>query len=64
MIKGIAHIGIAVSNLEKGKEFYEKLSSLKSSEAEHFGELKFSFLPLPGTHNRIPGINYTRGGHQ
>ena len=50
MIKGIAHVGIAVADLEKAKSFYEKLCSLKSSEVESFGELKFSFLPLPGTH--------------
>lgn len=50
MIKGIAHVGIAVSDLEKARKIYEVLCSLKSSEAESFGELKFSFLPLEGTH--------------
>lgn len=50
MIKGIAHVGIAVVDLEKAKESCEKLFSLKSSETESFGELNFSFLPLPGTH--------------
>jgi methylmalonyl-CoA/ethylmalonyl-CoA epimerase len=50
MIKGIAHVGIAVADLEKAKDCYEKLCSLKSTEVESFGELKFSFLPLTGTH--------------
>jgi len=50
MIKGIAHVGVAVVDLVKSKVFYEKLCSLKGTETEYFGELKFSFIPLAGTH--------------
>jgi methylmalonyl-CoA/ethylmalonyl-CoA epimerase len=50
MIKGIAQIGIAVGNLEKAKGFYEKVLSLKSTEAEFLGELKYPFMALRGTH--------------
>ncbi len=50
MIKGIAHIGIAVENLEKARDLYKNVFGLESSEPEHFGELIFSFVPVGKTH--------------
>lgn len=50
MIKGIAHIGIAVRNLETGRSLFQKIFLKKSSEPEYFGELKFSFIPFGNAH--------------
>lgn len=50
MIKGIAHIGIAVSNVEDGRSLFQKIFSKKSSDPEYFGELKFSFVPFGNAH--------------
>jgi methylmalonyl-CoA epimerase len=50
MIKGIAHIGIAVDNVENGRSLFQRIFSKKSSDPEYFGELKFSFVPFGNAH--------------
>ncbi len=50
MIKGISHIGIAVSNLEEARRYYQQIFSKESSEPEWFGEIHFSFIPFGNTH--------------
>ena len=50
MIKGIAHIGIAVRNIETGRSLFQKIFLKKSSNPEYFGELKFSFIPFGNAH--------------
>ena len=50
MIKGIAHIGIAVANVEDGRSLFQRVFSKKSSDPEYFGELKFSFVPFGNAH--------------
>ncbi len=49
MIRRIHHIGIAVADLEGAREFFKNTFSLPSTDAETFGELNFSFVPLEGT---------------
>lgn len=49
MIKGISHIGIAVEDLEKARELYQKIFAKESSEPEWFGEIHFSFIPFGNT---------------
>ena len=48
MISQIDHIGIAVSDLEKAKEFYEGVLGIKVTATEEVGEQKVitAFLPL------------------
>jgi len=50
MIKGVAHIGIAVENLEEARKLYQQVFSKESSEPEWFGEIHFSFIPFGNTH--------------
>ncbi len=50
MIKGVAHIGIAVENLEEARKLYQQIFLKESSEPEWFGEIHFSFLPFGNTH--------------
>ena len=50
MIKGVAHIGIAVENLEEARKLYQQIFSKESSEPEWFGEIHFSFIPFGNTH--------------
>jgi methylmalonyl-CoA epimerase len=47
MIKRIHHIGVAVENLEAARAFFEENFGIPTSERESFGELDFSFIPLP-----------------
>ncbi len=49
MIKKIAHIGVAVKDLEKTEKFYSEILSLDISDRETQGELKASFLPVGDT---------------
>ncbi|MGV8056637.1 MAG: methylmalonyl-CoA epimerase [Smithellaceae bacterium] len=49
MIKKIAHIGVAVTDLEKSERFYSEILSLTVSDRETHGELKASFLPVGDT---------------
>jgi methylmalonyl-CoA epimerase len=50
MIKGISHIGIAVNNLDEGRDLFKRIFLKKSSDPESFGELKFAFVPFGNTH--------------
>jgi methylmalonyl-CoA epimerase len=45
-VKKIAHIGIAVSDLESAKSFYEKSLGLKVNHVETLGEMKIAFVPV------------------
>jgi methylmalonyl-CoA epimerase len=49
MIRKISHIGLAVGNLEEAQTFFRENFGLSSSEQEHFGELRFSFIPMEGS---------------
>ena len=59
MIRKISHIGIAVENLGSAREFFEKHFSLRSSEQESFGELRFSFIPFKGEDTRLELLQST-----
>ena len=50
MIKGVAHIGIAVENLEEARKLYQQIFLKEGSEPEWFGEIHFSFIPFGNTH--------------
>jgi len=49
MIKKIKHIGVAVDDLQKARNFFEEIFDLTTSNQENFGELLFSFIPMEGT---------------
>lgn len=49
MIKKIAHIGVAVKNMEEAEKFYEEILSLKVSDREQLREIKASFIPVGDT---------------
>ncbi|MGQ9694588.1 MAG: methylmalonyl-CoA epimerase [Thermodesulfobacteriota bacterium] len=49
MIKKIAHIGVAVKNIEEVEKFYEEVLSLKIQDREYLGEIKASFIPVGDT---------------
>jgi methylmalonyl-CoA/ethylmalonyl-CoA epimerase len=49
VIKKIAHIGVAVKNIEETEKFYEEVLSLKIQDREHLGEIKASFIPVGDT---------------
>jgi methylmalonyl-CoA/ethylmalonyl-CoA epimerase len=49
MIRRVHHIGIAVADLDGARKFFENTFNLSSTDAETFGELNFSFIPLDGT---------------
>jgi methylmalonyl-CoA epimerase len=49
MIRKISHIGLAVDNLGEAQTFFRENFGLSSSEQEHFGELRFSFIPMEGS---------------
>jgi methylmalonyl-CoA epimerase len=49
MIKKIAHIGLAVDNLEEARAFFDETFGVSVSHQEQFGELLFSFVPMEGT---------------
>jgi len=44
--KKIDHIGIAVSDLEVAKRFYEESLGLKVEHEETLGEMKIAFIPV------------------
>jgi len=48
MIKKIKHIGVAVDDLQKARDFFQETFDLTTSEQENFGELLFSFIPMEG----------------
>jgi len=49
MIEKIAHIGVAVQNLDDAEKFYTNVLSLNVSGREKYGELIASFLPIGDT---------------
>ncbi|MBI5966566.1 MAG: methylmalonyl-CoA epimerase [Deltaproteobacteria bacterium] len=49
MIRKIAHIGVAVKNIEEAEKFYEEILSLKVSDREQLREIKASFIPVGDT---------------
>jgi methylmalonyl-CoA epimerase len=49
MIKKIKHIGVAVDDLQKARDFFQETFDLSTSDQENFGELIFSFIPMEGT---------------
>jgi methylmalonyl-CoA/ethylmalonyl-CoA epimerase len=49
MIKKVSHIGLAVSNLDEARSFFQENFKLSTSDQENFGELIFSFIPMEGT---------------
>ena len=48
MIKKIKHIGVAVDDLQKARDFFQETFDLPTSDQENFGELLFSFIPMEG----------------
>jgi methylmalonyl-CoA epimerase len=50
MITRIKHIGVAVEDLQKARDFFEQTFDLSTSDQENFGELLFSFISMEGTH--------------
>lgn len=49
MIHKIAHIGVAVKNIEQAEKFYTEVLSLKVHDREHLKEIKASFIPIGDT---------------
>lgn len=49
MISKIAHIGVAVKNLEEVEKFYQEMLSLKITHREEAPGLKVSFMPVGDT---------------
>lgn len=49
MIPKIAHIGVAVKDLNEAEKFYTEIFSLPVSDGECHGELKASFIPIGDT---------------
>jgi len=49
MILKIAHIGVAVKNMEEAEKFYTEALSLGISDREQLREIKASFIPVGDT---------------
>lgn len=49
MIKKIAHIGVAVKDLNNAESFYSKILALKISDRETHGDLNAAFVPIGDT---------------
>lgn len=49
MIKKIAHIGVAVRDIEAAERFYSDVLLLKGGDREVHGELSASFFPIGDT---------------
>jgi methylmalonyl-CoA/ethylmalonyl-CoA epimerase len=49
MILKIAHIGVAVKNIEEAERFYTEVLSLKISDREQAGDIKATFIPVGDT---------------
>ena len=49
MIHKIAHIGVAVKNIEEAEKFYSEVLSLKIQDRESLKEIKASFIPVGDT---------------
>ena len=48
MIKGIAHIGLAVKNVEDARAFYNSALKLDATPVEEEGDLKVSMVDMKG----------------
>jgi methylmalonyl-CoA epimerase len=49
VISKIAHIGVAVKNIEEAENFYTEVLSLKVQDREQLREIKASFIPVGDT---------------
>ncbi|HYB21745.1 MAG TPA: methylmalonyl-CoA epimerase [Thermodesulfobacteriota bacterium] len=49
MIRKIAHIGIAVKNIEEAEKFYTGVLGFKVHDRENLKEIKASFIPIGDT---------------
>jgi methylmalonyl-CoA/ethylmalonyl-CoA epimerase len=49
MILKIAHIGVAVKNIEEAERFYTEVLSLKISDRAQAGDIKATFIPVGDT---------------
>lgn len=49
MIHKIAHIGVAVKNIEEAEKFYSEVLSLKIHDREQSKEIKTTFIPVGDT---------------
>jgi methylmalonyl-CoA/ethylmalonyl-CoA epimerase len=49
VIHKIAHIGVAVKNIEEAEKFYTEVLSLKVHDREQLREIKASFIPVGDT---------------
>jgi len=49
VIKKIAHIGVAVKNMEEAEKFYSEIMSLPIHDREQSKENKFAFIPVGDT---------------
>jgi methylmalonyl-CoA/ethylmalonyl-CoA epimerase len=49
MILKIAHIGVAVKDIEEAEKFYTEVLSLKVHDREQLREIKASFIPVGDT---------------
>jgi methylmalonyl-CoA/ethylmalonyl-CoA epimerase len=49
MIHKIAHLGVAVKNIEETEKFYSEVLGLKIHDREQLTEIKASFIPVGDT---------------
>ena len=49
MIRKIAHIGVAVKNIEEVEKFYSEILSLKILDREQAKDIKAAFIPVGDT---------------
>ena len=49
MIHKIAHIGVAVKNIEEAEKFYTEVLGFKVHDRENLKEIKASFIPIGDT---------------
>lgn len=49
MIHKIAHIGVAVTNIEEAEKFYSEVLSLEIHDREQLREIKAAFIPVGDT---------------
>ena len=49
MIHKIAHIGVAVKNIEEAEKFYTEVLGFKVHDQENLREIKASFIPIGDT---------------
>lgn len=49
MIYKIAHIGVAVKNIEEAEKFYSEVLKMEIHDREHLREIKATFIPVGDT---------------